>query len=94
MRIFSILKEEDTYGKRYNLRNVDFVLPRFKTVAYGRHSLRFLGPQLWAKLKQGGESSIGNGGTSAFFQNELIQPHSLSSVVTSNDYIKLLNYIL
>ena len=32
------------------LRNADFVLPRFKTVTYGKHSLRFLGPQLWSKL--------------------------------------------
>ena len=37
---------------RYNLRNADFVLPRFKTVTYGRHSLRFLGPQLWSKLSK------------------------------------------
>jgi len=47
--IFNI-REEDTNGKRYNLSNADFVLPRFKTVSYGKHSLRFLGPQLWAKL--------------------------------------------
>ena len=40
--IFNI-KEEDTNGKRYNLRNADFVLTRFKTVPYGKHSLRFLG---------------------------------------------------
>ena len=37
------------HGKRYNLRNADFVLPRFQTVSYGKHSLRFLGAQLWAK---------------------------------------------
>ena len=39
--IFNI-NEENTNSKRYNLRNADFVLPRFKTVAYGKHSLRFL----------------------------------------------------
>ena len=49
--VFNI-KEEDTNGKRYNLRNADFVLPRFKTISYGKHSLRFLGPQLWAKLNK------------------------------------------
>ena len=43
--IFNI-NEENINSKRYNLRNADFVLPRFKTVTYGRHSLRFLGPQL------------------------------------------------
>ena len=52
--IFNINKE-NTNRKRYNLRNADFVLPCFKTVAYGKHSLRFLGPQLWSKLsKEGG----------------------------------------
>ena len=40
------INEESTNSKRYNLRNADCVLPRFKTVTYGRHSLRFLGPQL------------------------------------------------
>ena len=49
--IFNI-KEEDTNGKRYNLRNADFVLPHFRTVSYGKHSLRFLGPQLWSKLSK------------------------------------------
>ena len=49
--IFNI-NEEDTNSKRYNLSNADFVLPRFKTVAYGKHSLRFLGPQLWSKLRE------------------------------------------
>ena len=49
--IFNI-NEEDINRNRYNMRNVDFVLPRFKTVAYGKHSLRFLGPQLWSKLSK------------------------------------------
>ena len=35
----------------YNLRNsLDFSIPRFNTVTYGKHSLRYLGPVLWAKL--------------------------------------------
>ena len=46
------INEESTNSKRYNLRNADFVLPRFKTVTYGRHSLRFLGPQLRSKLSK------------------------------------------
>ena len=45
--IFNI-NEETTNSKRYNLRNVDFVLPRCKTVTYGKHSLRFLlGEKYW-----------------------------------------------
>ena len=51
--IFNINEENtNTNSKRYNLRNADFVLPRFKTVTYGKHSLRFLGPQLWSKLSK------------------------------------------
>ena len=51
------INEENTNSRRHNLRNADFVLPRFKTVTYGRHSLRFLGPQfIVVKIKQGGET--------------------------------------
>ena len=49
--IFNI-NEENTNSKRYNPKRADFVLPRFNTVAYGRHSLRFSGPQLWSKLSK------------------------------------------
>ena len=30
----------------YNLRQSDFSTPRYNTVTYGRHSLRYLGPKL------------------------------------------------
>lgn len=53
--IFVIFNEENTHSKRCNLRkliNADFVLPRFKIVASGRHSLRFRGPQLQSKLSK------------------------------------------
>ena len=36
----------------YNLRNSDFIIPRFRTVAYGKHSLSYLGPVLWSKLEK------------------------------------------
>ena len=32
------------------LTNSDFLLPRFNTVSFGKHSLRYLGPILWNKL--------------------------------------------
>ena len=35
-----------------NLRNSDFIIPRFRTVAYGQHSLSYLGPVLWSKLEK------------------------------------------
>lgn len=34
----------------YNLRVKEFTFPRFNTINYGRHSLKYLGPVLWAKL--------------------------------------------
>ena len=35
----------------YNLRNKDdFSSPRFNTITYGRHSLRYIGPFIWSKL--------------------------------------------
>ena len=46
------INEDNTNSKRYNLRNADFVFPCFKTVAHGRHSLKFLGPRLWSKLSK------------------------------------------
>ena len=36
----------------YNLRNSDFIIPRFRTVVYGKHSLSYLGPLLWSKLEK------------------------------------------
>ena len=49
---FLNINKETINSKRYKLRNADFVLPRFKTVTYGKHFLRFLGPQLWSKLSK------------------------------------------
>ena len=34
----------------YNLRKREFVQPRFSSVTYGKHSLRYLGPKLWNDL--------------------------------------------
>ena len=34
----------------YNLRVKEFTIPRFNSIHYGKHSLRYLGPMLWAKL--------------------------------------------
>ena len=39
-------------SNHYNLRNSDFIIPRFKTVAYGKHNLSYLGPVLWSKLEK------------------------------------------
>ena len=34
----------------YNLRGAEFHIPRFNTVTYGKHSLRYIGPLLWNRL--------------------------------------------
>ena len=39
-------------NKKYNSRNSDFNLPSFRTVRFGKHSIRYLGPNLWAKLSK------------------------------------------
>ena len=38
-------------GTRYNLRNSDFEIPRFNTIRYGKHTLRFQRPYIWSKLQ-------------------------------------------
>ena len=48
--ICSIFKE---HTSQYNLRQSDFSVPRFRTVAYGKHSLRYLGTKLWGMLSSG-----------------------------------------
>ena len=37
---------------RYALRNSDFTIPRFNTVTHGKHTIRYLGPTIWAKLSE------------------------------------------
>ena len=39
-----------TKSCKYNFRNQNFDIPRFNSVLYGKHSLRYLGPFLWNKL--------------------------------------------
>ena len=35
---------------QYSLRNSDYLIPRFNTVVYGKHLLRYIGPVMWSKL--------------------------------------------
>ena len=46
--VVNIFEENET---RYQLHNEnDFKMPRFQSVRYGKHSLRYLGPYLWSKI--------------------------------------------
>ena len=38
-------------GTRYNLRRSDFEIPRFDTIRYCKHTLRYQGPYIWSKLE-------------------------------------------
>ena len=38
------------HNSKCNLRQPDISIPRFNTVTHGKHSIRYLGPKLWAKL--------------------------------------------
>ena len=40
----------NTHSISYSLRQTDFSVPRYNTVTYGQHSLRYLRPKLWGKL--------------------------------------------
>ena len=46
----SIAELFGTNNDTYFLRNSDFIIPRYNTVCYGKHSIRFLGPYIWTKL--------------------------------------------
>ena len=39
-------------NEAHNLRNSDFEIPRFETTSDGKHSIRYLGPYIWAKLSK------------------------------------------
>ena len=36
--------------RRYSLRNSDFKMPRFNTIKYGKHSIRYYGPLLYKRI--------------------------------------------
>ena len=35
---------------KYELRNHDFTIPRFNTVSFGKHSLRYMGPRVCSSV--------------------------------------------
>lgn len=61
----------------YNLRVKEFQLPRFNTITYGKHSLRYLGPLLWSKL----DSDLRNSETIEDFKRR-IRKADLEQLVT------------
>ena len=49
-RIQELFTLKANCDRRYSLRNSDFKMPRFNTIKYGKHSIRYYGPFLWSKL--------------------------------------------
>ena len=35
---------------KYKLCNHDFTIPRFNTVSFGKHSIRYMGPKVWSSV--------------------------------------------
>ena len=45
-------------GATYQLRNGnDFKISRFRTVRYGKHSIKYMGPYLWSRLSREDKNS-------------------------------------
>ena len=65
---------------QYSLRNSEFVIPRFNTVTYGKHSIKYLGPTLWRRLPRGTRSAS----TLSQFK-KLVRQMGLSNLI-SNEY--------
>ena len=69
----------------YKLRNSDYFIPRFNTVKYGKHSIRYIGPLLWSKLSKKDRALAS---LSAF--KTRIRRKDLSSLIVENKSVKLL----
>ena len=54
-------------SSKYHLRNMDFHLPRFNSVRYGEHSIRYFGPYIWSRL----DSKIKDKPTSQSFKSNI-----------------------
>ena len=67
-------------SSKYHLRNMDFHLPRFISVRYGKHSIRyFFGPYIWSRL----DSKIKNKPSLQSFKSS-IRRINLVDLITEN----------
>ena len=66
---------------RYNLRDSqDFAIPRANTTTYGKHSLRYIGPVLWSKLR----GNIKNSEPISIFKKQ-IRKVDMERLILNND---------
>ena len=75
-----------TNSHSYNLQQTDFYLPRFSTVKYAKHSIRYLGPRLWSKLSSKDKSAA----TFRHF-NTMIRKRDLSNIIEGCSVCHLFN---
>ena len=61
------------------LKNSDFIIPRFNPTTYGKHSISYLGPTMWAKLSK----DIRKSETLKVFKN-CIRTMNLSDLISNN----------
>ena len=67
--------------KRYELRNAEFNIPRCRTVMYGKHSIRYLGPMIWSRL----HSDIRNSKNLGIFKRNLRKISDLSAMTSTEN---------
>ena len=72
-------------GSTHSLRNSDFVLPRFETMRYAKHSVRYLGPFLWSKLTENQRDSP----SLRVFINKIRIPNLDEIVINNSNYCNL-----
>jgi len=57
----------------------DFKIPRFQSVTFGKHSIRYMGPYLWSKLSNEDKNSTT---LSSFIEN--IRKRNLENLLEDN----------
>ena len=66
-------------SSKYHLTNMDFHLPKFNSVRYGEHSIRYFGPYIWSRL----DSKIKHKPTLQSFKSS-IRRMNLVDLITEN----------
>ena len=67
-------------SSKYHFSNVDFHIPRFDSVRYGKHSIRYFGSYIWSRL----DSKIKDKPTLQSFKSSSIRRINLVDLVGEN----------
>ena len=66
---------------KYNIRITEFEIPRFNTVNYGKNSVIYIGPVLWAKLPE----DLRNSQSLSSFKRS-VRKLNLEDIIRSDSY--------